>query len=193
MQFDFARRAIAPASTKIATLETMDHSLACGMVLACTTLAARAASKIPNAKTINAKITLLAILALSRQKPSKRTTPNLNNLSRLHPRAHLDVVSLGRRGLLEERDGVYRLFSPSFVRWVGREIAAPAGEEEGENSVEAWLREGGRESLEQVKGVLPRFRKKYWPVVGALLRELSMEFAAATVSELASELLRFLT
>jgi len=135
------------------------------------------------------KITLLAILALNRQKPSKKSTPNLENLSRLHPRAHLDVVWLSRRGLLEERDGVYALFSPSFERWVSREITAPPGAEEAESSVEEWLREGGRESLEEVKGVLPRFRKKYWPVVGDLLREISFEFAAAS----ALELVKFLT
>jgi len=137
----------------------------------------------------NERITLLATLALSRQKPSKKTIANVENLSRLHPRAHLDVDSLGRRGLLVERDGTYALFSSSFERWVSREITAPAGEEESQASVEQWLKERGREGLERVKGVLPRFRKKYWPVIGDLLREISIKFAV----ESALELVKFLT
>ncbi|MEW6567647.1 MAG: AAA-like domain-containing protein [Chloroflexota bacterium] len=130
------------------------------------------------------RISLLATLALGRQKPSKKTMPNLENISRLHPRAHLDVVSLVRRGLLEEADGTYALFSSSFGRWIGREITAPAGEEESKASVEEWLRERGREVLQPVKGILPRFRKDYWPLIGVLVREMSFEFAAAGVVEL---------
>lgn len=130
------------------------------------------------------KITLLATLALGGQKPSMKTVPNLENISRLHPRARLDVVSLVRRGLLEEADGAYSLFSPSFARWISREIAAPAGEEESKASVEEWLSEREREGLQPVKGILPKFRKQYWPLIGVLVREMSFEFAAAGVVEL---------
>lgn len=135
------------------------------------------------------KITLLSILALRRQEPSKKTIPNLENLSLLHPRARLDVVSLAKRGLLDESDGCYMLFSPSFERWISREIVAAPGEEESQASVEEWLQGGGRENLEQVKGILPRFKKRYWPVIGNLMTQISFEVIAQT----AWELLRALT
>ncbi len=127
------------------------------------------------------KITLLSALGLSLAKPSKKTIPNLENLKRLNPRAHLDVVSLAKRGLIGEQEGMYALFSPSFERWVAQEILTPEGQEESAASVESFLAEGGRERLEPVKGALPRFKKKYWPVVGDVLKEISFELLAGVV------------
>jgi len=132
------------------------------------------------------KITLLATLALSRQKPSTRTTPNLDNLARVHGRAQVNVASLLKRGLLIESDGLFKLFSPSLERWIAREVTALAGEEESEVSAQEWIRTGGREDLESVRRILPRFKKKYWPLTASVLTELSMEVLAKVVTELAT-------
>ena len=124
------------------------------------------------------KITLLAALGLGLAKPSRQTVPTLENLKRLHPRASLDVVSLGKRGLLLTQDSAYSLFSPAFARWLAREVVAPAGQEESPASVDAWLTEGGRERLQPVRGTLPRFKKKYWPILATVLKEVSFEMIA---------------
>jgi hypothetical protein len=135
------------------------------------------------------KITLLVIMTLGAQKASKKTIPNLENLSRLHTRARQDLLSLSKRGLVEERQGVFALFSPPFELWVQREVAAAPGEEETQQSAEEWLKSGGREDLKDVKGVLPKFKKKYWPMLGDIAKELSFEFAAAGAMELIKVLL----
>jgi serine/threonine-protein kinase len=127
------------------------------------------------------KVTLLALLGLSRQKPSSKTLPALESLCRINPRARLDTAALGKRGLVSERDGQWWLFSRSFGDWVTLEVTAPAEQQESPASVETWLAEGGRESLEPVKGALPRFKKKYWPILADVLKELSFEFIAGVV------------
>jgi AAA+ ATPase superfamily predicted ATPase len=127
------------------------------------------------------KITLLAVLSLDRQKPGKKTLPNLENLAAIHPRAHLDLPELVKRGLLLENrsEGVYRLLSPSLDRWIAREISAVPGEEESQASVHEWLKSGGRENLELIGGILPKFKKKYWPVVSGIALDLSLELISA--------------
>src|SRR3990170_341807 len=124
------------------------------------------------------KITLLCVLGLNRHKPSKTNSPTLPNLVRLHPRAQHDANSLTKRGLLHEAQDTYSLFSPSFESWISREITAPAEDQESPSSVDGWLAEGGRERLEPVKGALPRFKRKYWPIVGEVIKELSFELIA---------------
>ena len=83
-----------------------------------------------------------------------------------------------------EADGKYALFSPSLERWILREIMTAPGEEETPASVEAWLRSGGRDKVENAKGVLPKVKKKYWAVVSSILKEVSFEVIGATVFEL---------
>jgi serine/threonine protein kinase len=129
------------------------------------------------------KITLLAILALSRQKPTKKSLPNLENLTRLHPRARPDSTSLANRGLLDETDGVYSLFSPSFENWVALELSAEPGQEEAADSVQTWLQESGWDTIDPIKGILPRFKKKYWPILGELLKDLSFKMIAVAAAE----------
>ena len=124
------------------------------------------------------KVTLLTILALGQAKPTRQNVPTLENLARLHSRAKLDTVSLGKRGLLEDTDGVYSLFSPAFGRWIGREVTAGPEEQEAPADVEAWLAEGGLERLHPVRGAFPKFKKKYWPIMGEVLKELSFELVA---------------
>ena len=130
------------------------------------------------------KITLLILLSLSRQKPTKKTIPNVENLTRLRARAPQDLVALGKRGLIGEREGVYSLFSASLERWIRQEIVAAPGEEESQMSAEEWLKSGKREDLKVTKGVLPKFKRKYWPLMADIAKELSFEFAAAGTLEL---------
>jgi hypothetical protein len=130
------------------------------------------------------KITLLMILTLGMQEPSRKTIPNLANLSRMRARAPQDVAVLMKRGMLEERDDIYSLFSFSLGRWIRQEVSAPPGEEETGQSAEEWLKSGGQENLKDAKGVLPKFKKKYWPILGNIAKELSFEFAAAGAMEL---------
>jgi hypothetical protein len=132
------------------------------------------------------KINLLAIIALNQHKPSKKTISTIENLAKIHSRAHLDIPELTQRGLLlEDREtSAYRLFSVSLERWIVREISAVPGEEESEASVRTWLDAGGREEMGQVSGVLHKFKKKYWPVVCTVMQEMSFELAGAATFEL---------
>ena len=50
--------------------------------------------------------------------------------------------------------------------------------------MEAWLRSGGRDKVENAKGVLPKVKKKYWALVSSILKEVSFEVIGATVFEL---------
>jgi hypothetical protein len=127
------------------------------------------------------KVTLLVLIGLSRQKPSKKTVSNMENISRLYPRAAMDLIALDKRGLTIEREGVISLFSPRFEHWIRLEMLASPGEEEDETSVEKWLSEGGKEDLLEAKGFIPRFKRKYWPVLGNILKEVSFEFAAGLI------------
>ena len=127
------------------------------------------------------KITLLAVISLNHQKPSKNTLPNLENLAKIHSRAHLDVPELVKRGLLLENriESTFSLLSPSLERWIAREIYAVPGEEETQASVQKWLKSGGREELETTSNFLRKFKKKYWPLLGGLAVDLSMELVGA--------------
>ena len=60
-----------------------------------------------------------------------------------------------------------------------RDIVAVPGDEESQGSVDEWIRADGGESEESMRGVLPKFKKKYWPVVSTVLREMSFELAGA--------------
>ena len=133
------------------------------------------------------KISLLAVMTLDQQKPSKKTVPNLENLARIHSRVHLDIPELVKRGLLLENRiaGNYRLLSPSLERWITREISAPPGEEESQDSVHEWLSSGGQAEMEAaVGGFLPKFKKKYWPVVSGMAMDLSLELVGAVTWDL---------
>ncbi|MCJ7625236.1 MAG: AAA-like domain-containing protein [Anaerolineaceae bacterium] len=131
------------------------------------------------------KITLLAVIALSNQKPSNKTLPNMENLSKIHARAQIDIPALVKRGLLlEDEKNSFRLLSPILERWIMREIAAIPGEEESERSVAEWLHAGGKEDLTLVKGALPKIKKKYWPVVSSVIKDVSFEIAGAALFEI---------
>lgn len=137
----------------------------------------------------NEKITILSIMALGQQKPSKKTITNIENLKKMNPRANMDVAALSKRGILVEEDGAFSLFSPSLERWIAYEVSAPPGEEESEASVEEWLRGGGRESLSPVKGTLPKFKKQYWPIISNILTEVSYEVLGSMLLNLPGKLI----
>ena len=130
------------------------------------------------------KITLLIILTLGWQELSEERIPNLENLNRIRARNSQDLISLGKRGLVDERDGVYSLFSASFARWIQLEIATPTGEEESQQTAVEWLASGNWGSLKETKRILPKFKKKYWPVVAEVAKDLTFAFAAAGAIEL---------
>lgn len=122
------------------------------------------------------KITLLSVMALNQGIPESKKPPSLENLASIHSRAHLDVPELIKRGLIikSDQDETYQVLSPSLERWIAREIFALPGEEESEISVKEWVDTGGRTDLEPVSGVLPKFKKKYWPIVVDITKELSL-------------------
>jgi hypothetical protein len=132
------------------------------------------------------KITLLAVISLDRQTPTRKTIPNIENLATIHSRVHLDVPELVKRGLLLENraEKTCRLLSPSLERWIAREISAVPGQEETQASVQEWLAAGGRDKMEAVSGILPKFKKKYWPVVSGVALDLSMELIGAVTWEI---------
>ncbi len=123
------------------------------------------------------RITLLATMALNnpKQKKKKAKPATKENIKNLYGRAELDINKLLKRGLLIYRDEEYHIFSPIFQQWISYEISAKPGEEEGAASVEQWMREGGDEKLNPVKGVLPRFKKKYWSTVGIFVKDFAFD------------------
>lgn len=136
--------------------------------------------------TESEKISLLTVIALSRQKPSKKSLPNIENLAQVYPRARLDVPELLKRGLLvahPEMEGCCQVLSSSLERWIGVEISAAPESEETQTTADEWLRLGGGELVEPVRHALPRFKKKYWPLIGTIMKELSFELAGAATYE----------
>ena len=127
------------------------------------------------------KVTLLVLMGLHHQKSSKKVSSDLERISSIYPRAAIDFNALDKRGMLSIRDGNIAIFSPRFEDWIRREMLSSPGEEEDEVSVEKWLSEGGKENLLEVKGFIPRFKRRYWPVLGNILKEVSFEFAAGLI------------
>jgi len=121
------------------------------------------------------KITLLAAITAGHQEPTSERLPTLENLADVHPRSHLDIPELLKRGLLKEdkAQGIYRILSPSLERWIEREIYAPFGEEETEVAVTDWLTASGHDEMAFISGFLPLFKKKYWPVLSGFPNQVS--------------------
>lgn len=121
------------------------------------------------------RITLLAILVLHRERKGQGDEVSLENVMKVYPRAPRDISELLKRGMVVERDGEYHIFSTSLAGWISLELTALPGEEEDETSVEGWLKEGGDEKLNPVKGILPKVKKKYWPAFAEVFKEISIE------------------
>jgi hypothetical protein len=142
--------------------------------------------------TESEKITLLALMALGRAKKDVDPEPSVEQVVKLHPRAKHNLRDLTTRGLTIEETGRYSLCSPVFGDWISHEIMATAGEEEDDQTAEEWLqgeRDLDRGLGDKVKSVLPKFNKKYWPVLGGFVRELSIKLAAEEIVLLTTQLL----
>jgi AAA+ ATPase superfamily predicted ATPase len=125
--------------------------------------------------TENEKITLLIVITLGREKKSRKTIVNMENLSKLRPRAPQDVALLAKRGLISEVDGMFQIFSPSFERWVQREIIAAPGEGESQKTADEWLVTGGQTEVKEAREVLPQIKKKYWPLMEVFFKEVALK------------------
>ncbi|MEE4193886.1 MAG: TIR domain-containing protein [Anaerolineae bacterium] len=121
------------------------------------------------------KITLLAVITLSHQKETPEQKPMLKSLNEIHPRAHLDIPELSKRGLLikDESQETYHILSPSLEHWIEREIHAPFGEEETESTVKDWLSTSGHAEITEISKLLPMVKRKYWPVLTGFSSHLS--------------------
>ncbi len=129
------------------------------------------------------KITLFILLSLSLQKSSKKSIPNFENVIRMHTRSAQDLTSLGKRGLVVEQDGLYDLFSPAFGSWVRQEVLAGSGEDEPQTNIDEWIKNSGHENAKAAKEVLPQFKKKYWPIMGSMLKEFTVKLAVDVALE----------
>jgi len=129
------------------------------------------------------KVTLLVLIGLHLEKPKKKTIPTAENLSRLYPRADLDLVTLSKRGILAEQEKEISIFSSRFEVWIRREISA-LPDEQAEVTVEGWLKDGGVKGLEEARALIPRFKRKYWPIMANIAKEVSFELAAGLVMNL---------
>jgi len=106
------------------------------------------------------KIALLILLTLNRQALSKRTLANPENLTRIRPRALKDMTSLIRRGVVNEMEGIFNLFSASFADWIGQEIQVTSKAEQEPVKVDEWVKSKDAEKLGDLKKILPHFKKK---------------------------------
>lgn len=52
-----------------------------------------------------------------------------------------------------------------------------------------WLTSGGQDHVKNAGSALPRFKKKYWHLIGDVVKDLSIEFAAAGAFEMVKVLL----
>jgi hypothetical protein len=130
------------------------------------------------------KITLLTLLAMGQKATVKSLQPTLETISAIHTRASQDLPALNKRGLVLENDGLYSLFSPAMGQWVKNEIISAKGEEESELSVNAWLKTSSKGESKETAAALPKFKKKYWPVIVEFLQEFTMKFAVSGSIEL---------
>jgi AAA+ ATPase superfamily predicted ATPase len=135
------------------------------------------------------KITLMAVITAGHQGATPQGLPTLENLAKVHPRAHLDIPELLKRGLLVEdkQQRTYHLLSPSLERWIEREIYAPYGEEESDAEVMAWLADSGHGEVAFISGFLPLFKKKYWPVLAGFPSQVSEGLVLRKVDASAKE------
>jgi AAA+ ATPase superfamily predicted ATPase len=130
------------------------------------------------------KITLLIILTLVQQKPSKKTQPTHENLTRIRARVPQDLSTLSKRGLIYDIEGSYHIFSPSFEKWIRNELLTVPGEEESQGNIEQWLKSNNRGNLKDANKLLPTVKKKYWNIMSELIKDFSIEFAVVGVFEI---------
>jgi AAA+ ATPase superfamily predicted ATPase len=124
------------------------------------------------------KITLVTIMALEREnqenrEPDKAITAD--RVASVYPRAVRDIINLEKRGsLVKDGEGI-ALFSSSYARWIINELSASPDEQEPDASIDQWIKENEEDKLDTSKEVLSKTKKKYWPIVGKVLKEFSIE------------------
>jgi len=124
------------------------------------------------------KITLVTVMALESQfqkTGDKKQRITADKISAIYPRAPRDIINLIKQGSLIEKDKKISLFSSSYMQWIGVELTAVPGEEESDASVEEWIHSSKDKELVQTKEVLIKTKKRYWTVVGKVLKEFSIE------------------
>lgn len=134
----------------------------------------------------NEKIALMILLTLAKEKQTKKTIASLDNLSKLRARIPQDLVALGKRGLITEVNGIFQIFSPSFLTWIQSEIIAAPEEEESQKTADEWLSSGGQKDVKEARAVLPRIKKKYWPIMEVFFKE----FALNAVTDITFEFIK---
>jgi hypothetical protein len=118
------------------------------------------------------RIILLSILMPNQAKSGGKAQPTKENLVQIRSRASQELPALSRRGLLEEQKDGFRLFSAAFGQWILQEVLAASGDDGTAADAEAALR-SQPENLKSLLTALPRFKKKYWPILIELCRGLS--------------------
>jgi len=118
------------------------------------------------------KSILMAVLILGMNKDPQKVLANLENLVLIRSRATLDAPALVRRGLIEEQEKVFNIFSHSFEAWVRQELLAVPGEQETSSSALEALKSVPAD-LKPLQSILPHFKKKYWPALIDIARGLS--------------------
>lgn len=132
------------------------------------------------------KITLLTVITRNKQVTSGTTLPTLENLARIHSRANLDIPELIKRGMVikDNKSETYHILSSSFEHWIAKEILASPGEEESEISLSEFLTSTEHDDVEPISGILPKFKKKYWPLLTNLTHEFSIGLIGNIVCEI---------
>jgi hypothetical protein len=130
------------------------------------------------------RITLLALLALSRRKRKQSVQ---EQLVKVYPRADYVLPDLLKRGLVIEWDGQFALFSSFFADWLLAEMSAEVGGGEGEQTAQDWLKGRGgidRGVWDQVKVTLPKFKQRYWPLFAEFLKSASIDVVTEIILNL---------
>jgi len=138
------------------------------------------------------KITLVTVLALEQE--NKDLDKDIENVSvdrvtAVYPRAPRDIVNLERRGALIAKEGGIALFSKGYAKWIGLELTAAPEEQEDDSTVEQWIEANPQENFSGTRQALSKTKKKYWPIIGKVMKEFSVEI----IGKIAVEMLIGLT
>ena len=135
------------------------------------------------------KTTLVSVMALecqNREAEDKKHAITADRISAIYQRAPRDIINLFKRGSLIEKEDTISLFSSSYAQWIGMELTAIPGEEESDACVEEWIHSSEDGELAPTKDILTKTKKKYWPIVGKVLKEFSVEI----IRNIAVEMMR---
>ena len=80
--------------------------------------------------------------------------------------------------------GSYELLSASFERWIAHELLASPGDEDGQATVGEWIESGGKDNFEPAANFLPKFKKKYWPMLSGFAKDISLELIGSLAFEI---------